>query len=280
MSYACAIYGYEFTKPFECQGMRFLPRHSWVTEAQAAARDLGQYNLTGIVLMDSYEAEQIFRLEAVLSFIEHLDVLIADPEKVVTEDYFARFPSVARRAKRNNGGGAVLHQDTFFPDMRSNFIELAMERLADDAFCTSTGWNTLFFKATVPFRQHNPYLDVSYFLLFSGLETYVRRTMMRPEDRDVAALVAKRLRQMGFDIYSYKASDLKRSADSYARLRNALFHNSSTQAIRRAKDGTTTAYELRDYYSHFVILVSLVVLKGIGFSHPRIHWDSWITMQH
>lgn len=279
MTSACAIYGYEFTREFTYQGMRFLPRYTWVTDANEKARDLTRYHLTGVVVLDKYDDHQISCLEAVLSFIEHLDVLISDPLPLTDSDVFAPFPAVARTAKRHNGGGAVLHQDAFFHEMRSNFIELAMSKLADDQFSEDTGWRTLFFKATVPFRQRSPYLEVSYFLLFSGLETYVRRTLGDLDSPDVARLISKRLRQLGFDIHTYRPNDLKRSADTYARLRNALFHNSSLETTRRTKHGTVVHYKLLDYYANFLILVSLVVVRASGFDHPRLHWDSWITMQ-
>lgn len=279
MQQVCAIYGYEFTRPFQYAGLRFVPRYSSVTDAHNKARDLSRYNLTGIVVLDAHDDHQIFCLEAVLSFIEHLDVLISDPTEGNIPDYFSLFPEVARTAQRHDGGGAVLHQDTFFPAMRSDFVCRAMDSLADDSFNNTAGWSTLFFKATVPFRQRNPYLEVSYFLLFSGLETYVRRTLGKPDDRNIAALISCRLRQLGFNIYSDRPNDLKRSADSYARLRNALFHNSSLHATRRGKAGATITYDLLDYYAHFMILVSLVVVKAIDFDHPLLHWDSWITMQ-
>lgn len=279
MSTVCAIYGYEFTREFEHCGMKFVPRHTWITEAHESARHLTRYNLTGVVLLDAYDHHTIFCLEAVLSFIEHLDVLISDPEEVDASDYFSAFPEVARTAPRHNGGGAILHQDTFFPTMRSDFVCLALDRLADSTFCDATGWSTLFFKVTAPFRQKSPYIEVSYFFLFSGLETYVRRTLGEPDATDIATLISRRLKQLGFNIYSYSPKDLKRSADSYARLRNALFHNSSLLTTRRGANGSITQYSLVDYYAHFMLLSSLVVLRAVDFDHPRIHWDSWITMQ-
>lgn len=279
MPTGCAIYGYEFTREFIYRGMRFVPRHESASESRCGARDLTRYNLTGVVLLDAYDDHQMFCLEAVLSFIEHLDVLISDPTELPVGDYFSGFPAVARTAKRHNGGGEVLHQDAFFPSVRPDFIRLAMDQLADRSFCEATGWDTLFFKTTAPFRQRSPYLEVSYFLLFSGLETYVRRTLGDEKSKDVAGLIARRLQQLGFNIYSYKQSDLARSADSYARLRNALFHNSSLYATRKCDDGSVTKYRLLDYYPHFLILVSLVVLKGIDFKDPSIQWDSWINMQ-
>ena len=278
MKTVCAIYGYEFTKEFSYRDMRFVPLHSWFADVQDKARDLKSYQLTGVVVLDKYDAHQVFCLEAVLSFIEHLDVLISDPREIDQEDLFNPFPPVARVAQRHDGGGALLMQDAFSA-MRSNFIPLAMDRLADDNFCESTGWRTLFFKATEPFRQRRPFLEVSYFLLFSGLETYVRRTLNEPDSTDIAVLITRRLRQLGFEIHSYKPHDLKRSADSYARLRNALFHNSSMTTTRKSKNGSVVAYNLVEYYAHFMILVGLVVLKGAGFEHPDFSWDTWITFQ-
>lgn len=280
--WVCAIYGYEFTHEFLCLGMKFIPRYLSVNDALNQARDLTKYQLTGVVVLDEYQQHDIFCLEAVLSFIEHLDVHISDPItcKVTQQDYFSLFPKVARTSKRNNGGGAVLHQDTFFPSMRPCFIKLAMNRLADEKFCKSTGWDILFFKTTEAFRQRHQFLEVSYFLLFSGLETYVRRTLNQPEfPPNVSSLINKHLRQLKFNIYDYKHDDLKRSADSYVRLRNALFHNSSLQTQRQKNDGTFDNYKLVDYYTSFKILVSLVVIRAVGFDDPDINFDAWITMQ-
>jgi hypothetical protein len=71
----CAIYGYEFTREFKLAGMRFLPRYPFVDDVRKRALDLSKYHLTGIVVLDTYDSHQIFCLEAVLSFVEHLDVL-------------------------------------------------------------------------------------------------------------------------------------------------------------------------------------------------------------
>lgn len=278
MATVCAIYGYDFTREFTYRGMRFVPRYALITEAHEKARDLTKYQLTGVVVIDSYVAESIFCLEAVLSFIEHLDVIVSDPFSCDSADYFSPFPDVARTVQRNNGGGAVLHQDAFFDNMRADFICLAMDRLADDRLCEDTGWRILFFKATEKFRQRRPFLDISYYLLFSGLETHVRRTLGEPDDRDTVKLIARHLRKLGFNIHQFKPNDLKRSADSYACVRNALFHNSSLDTTRKTA-GVVVHYRLTDYYPHLLILVNLVVLRGVGFDHPSFQWDQWITMQ-
>jgi hypothetical protein len=280
MAIVCAIYGYEFTHEFAYNKMRFLPSYTSLPEANQKARDLKCYHLTGVVVLDSYDNHEIFCLEAVLSFIEHLDVMISDPITVIDSEFFKPFPSIARTTERHSGFGAVLHQDSFFHDMRSGFIQLAMSKLVDKNTPDYTGWRTLFFKSTVPFRQRPAYIDVSYFLLFSGLETYVRQTLnVFDSSISLSLLISKRLKELEFNIFDYRSNDLKRSTDTYVRLRNSLFHNSSLEATRQSSNGEIVTYKLFDYYVNFQILVNLVVLKAAGFDHPRFHWDAWITMQ-
>jgi hypothetical protein len=102
---------------------------------------------------------------------------------------------------------------------------------------------------------------------------------MKDED-DITSQLVKRLRQLSFNIHNYRENDLKRSADSYVRLRNALFHGSAVKATRRLKDKSLATYHLVDYYTNFRILVNLVVLRAVGFDHPSINWDAWINMQY
>lgn len=275
MRQRCPVYGFEFTRPFTVGALQFEPLYTSYDVATAKARDVQQYNLTGIVSTDSYESEVMFRLEAILSFVEHLDVAIGSPSALRTGKPFEGIPEVARVAARHSGGGAVVADDTFFPDSRREFIELALAKLSDDAYCHATGYRTLFFKATEPFRQRRPFLEVSYFLLFSGLETYVRRTLGDPHCREVAQLLNKRLRQLGFRVYNYRPTELGRSMDTYARLRNALFHGSEFQAVRKTKSGAVQ-YKLLDYFAQFMLLVNLVVLKATDFDDGHVNWDSWI----
>ena len=106
MPLACAIYGYEFTRESERHGLRFIPRYTWTTNAHDKAGDLTKYYLTGVVVLDAYRDDQTLCLEGLLSFIEHLDVLISEPTQVASEPYFQHLPEVATAAARHNGGGA------------------------------------------------------------------------------------------------------------------------------------------------------------------------------
>jgi len=278
MALVCGIYGFEITVPFTACGMQFVPLQSIYQQAKAAARDLDRYNLTAIVIAEDFPSDLLFRLEAVLSFIEHLDVIVTEPMQLTMPNGHDQFPKIIMTSRRHNGGGAIIASDTFFPDSRPAFIDKAIQRLGDSVYCEATGYRTLFFKTIETFRQRKPFLEVSYFLLLSGLETYVRSTLNDFNTREVAILLRHQLNILGFNVYNFRADQPERSMDTYARLRNALFHNSKFEAHRSHK-GVIQTYKLITFYSQFLILVGLVVVKATDFDDGHLNWDAWIDRQ-
>jgi len=276
--FVCGIYGFEITRPFEVCGMQFVPLTNSFREAQDFARGLDQYNLTAVVIAEDFPRDILFRLEAVLSFIEHLDVIVTDPLPLVLAQPHDQFQKVLTTSRRHNGGGAIIGSDTFFQNSRATFIEKALQRLGDSAYCEATGYRILFFKTTETFRQRKPFIEVSYFLLFSGLETYVRKSLNDFDSKDVAVLLNRHLRTLGFNVFSFRESQLERSMDTYARLRNALFHSSKFEA-RRTIHGSVHTYQLSDFYAQFLTLVALVVVKATDFDDGHLNWDAWIDRQ-
>lgn len=274
----CGIYGFEITHQFSACGMQFVPLIASFREAQDSARALDQYNLTAVVIADDFPGDLLFCLEAVLSFIEHLDVIVTEPMLIRSPLPQDQFPKVLKTTRRHNGGGAIIGSDTFFPNSRATFIEKALQRLGDSAYCEATGYRILFFKTTETFRQRKPFIEVSYFLLFSGLETYVRRSLNDFESKDVAVLLNRQLRVLGFKVFSFSEAQLDRSMDTYARLRNALFHSSKFEAHRKIR-GNLHTYRLSDFYAQFLILVALVVVKATDFDDGHLNWDAWIDRQ-
>lgn len=258
--------------------MQFVPLMESFREARDSARALDQYNLTGVVIAQDFPGDLLFRLEAVLSFVEHLEVIVTEPIPIELTQPQDQFPKVLRTSRRHNAGGAIIGSDTFFPNSRATFIEKALQRLGDSAYCEATGYRILFFKATEAFRQRRPFIEVSYFLLFSGLETYVRKSLNDFESKEVAVLLNRRLRALGFNVFSFSESRLDRSMDTYARLRNALFHSSRFEAHRTIR-GNVHTYQLSDFYGQFLILVALVVVKATDFDDGHLNWDAWIDRQ-
>src|SRR5687768_3943457 len=150
MPQTSALYGFEFTRSFSAAGLFFQPVESDHAAAKKLARNLKAHEITGTVSGPRLTPEMLFHLEGVLSFIEHLDVLVSEPESAEdAADNPGRYfePALTMRT-RNNGGGAVLGSDAFNPwrESRQQFIELALSRMADEQFCQRTRFRSLLFK--------------------------------------------------------------------------------------------------------------------------------------
>lgn len=125
----CGIYGYHITRPIDLPGLRIEPRTDEYMQAKLWARNPNSYQLTAILKGTSISNDLLYNLEAILSFVEHLDVLITLPVKKTEEDPFALFPPIIPAHQRGDGGGAVIRE--CFPTPRSSFISKALDRLHD-----------------------------------------------------------------------------------------------------------------------------------------------------
>lgn len=277
MNVVCGIYGYQITRPIDLPGLRIEPRTGHYQQAQLWARDLDTYQLTAVLKGTSITDDLLFNLEAVLSFVEHLDVLISSPEEQINDDPFAQFTPRITTHRRNNGGGAIIGEDTFYQTSRSLFISKALDRLQDQQFCKQTQFKILFFKCVETFRQPRPFVEVSYFLLYSGLESYARSVINDRSNRNSSEPICKLLTSYGFDVHQ----EMKNSGDNhnavatYTCLRNALFHNSEFTAVPNV-NGKIIELKLFDYLFNISQLVALVILKAVDFDDGHINWNSWI----
>lgn len=280
MRYVAGIYGFQIARPISVAGLTFEPITGDLRQAESLARDLDVYHLTATVAGDSLNPELRFKLEGVLSFIEHLDVLVSMPfeRPADAESTVALFPKSLTSQRRNNGGGAVVGVDTFFPRSRATFIELALQCLSNDAFCTSTKFNSLFFKCVETFRQRRPFLEISYFLLYSGLESYARAVRNDRSNVSSSESIYRLLESCGFKVYQDKPSDLPRAISTYTHLRNALFHNGEFQTTV-PMNGSQVQLNTTEYFYNLSMLVSLTVMKAIQFDDGHINWDAWIDRQ-
>ncbi|CAE6894295.1 conserved protein of unknown function [Ectopseudomonas oleovorans] len=282
MPQTSALYGFEFTRCFSAAGLLFQPIESNHTTAKQLARTLNAHKLTGTVSGPRLTKETLFQLEGVLSFIEHLDVLVSDPENAedAVDNPRTYFESEYTVRPRNSGGGAVLGSDAFNPwrGSRQLFIELALNHLADEQFCQSTRFKSLLFKCVETFRQRQPFLEISYFLLFSGLEAFARAIQNDYQSRNAAIPIAKTLQSYGFVIHQDNPKDLARSVSTYLHIRNALFHQGDFSKTVQINDDSVIL-NCSDYLFNLSMLVSLTIMKAIGFDDGHTNWDCWIDRQ-
>ena len=278
MNIICGIYGYQITHSIDLPGLKIEPRTTNHQKASQWARDLDCYHLTAVLIGTEISDDLLFNLEAALSFVEHLDVLIFSPIKQINDDLFSNFTQSITTHRRSNGGGAVIGEDTFFPGSRSMFIGKLLGKLQDQNFCKSTLFNILFFKCVETFRQSKSFVEVTYFFLYSGLESFARSITNDFSSRNSSEPISKLLNIYNFDVKIENPNDLKRAVSTYTHLRNALFHNSQFNATINI-NGTDTELKLFDYLFNISQLVILTILKAVEFDDGHINWNSWIDRQ-
>lgn len=116
MNVICGIYGFQITYPIDISGLRIEPRANDYQQAKRWARNLDAYQLTAVLKGISISDDLLFNLEAILSFIEHLDVLVTSPVEQIKDDPFSQFSPSITTHRRNNGGGAIIGEDTLSTD--------------------------------------------------------------------------------------------------------------------------------------------------------------------
>lgn len=276
MTITCGVYGFNITRKMEFNGIKILPRTNNIQEARTWATDLNTYHLTATLEASAVTLDFLFNLQAVLSFIEHLDVIITPPLDLVSQN--AKLPETIIAHKRNSGGGAKIGEDAFFPNSRVEFIKKSIDLLEDAEFCTKTQFKSLFFKKVTTFRQTNPYIEVSYFLLYSGLESFARAVTKDKKNTNSSVPIFNLLNRYGFNVAIDKPDDLARAVSTYTHLRNALFHNSEL-SVTVNYNGKDTELKIIDFFYNIEQLITLTIMKAVEFDDNHINWDSWIDRQ-
>jgi len=203
MSLAIGIYGYTFTKPFSIVNLELKPLYKDFITAQDKARDNNAYNLTGCLLAPATSFQKLrslqqtlFDLEAGLTFAEQQHVALfgaveLEPGEEIIEILRGEQPHnfkevlpfqlvatnlLTRHAARPTYG-PCLQVDAFDPDMRTRFLGLLMSKLQDQTFLHSTGFRSAFFRNVEMVKMGDAPIDVTYSLLFTGLELTARKNV-------------------------------------------------------------------------------------------------------
>ena len=293
MSFAVGVYGYTFTQAFDVAGLSINPLYEDIRSASDKGRDTRNYHLTGLIKVpiDSHLKVQswsnlFFDLEAAFTFIEQQRVVLAhlvelrpseDPIRLLRsgDDHELKqeFPltlglvnDLTNRNARSTPG-ECLRFDAFDPDMRLRFLQLVIPRLSDQAFLDSSGFRAAFFRNVEMIKLDNAPIDVSYSLLFTGLELLARK-YLKPGPTDLGQTIKKFLEPLGFSIDTNEANQI-------AACRNGLFHRGEYGGEYQ-HDGEHTKRRIElNQLPRLDSLFTDVLLKISGFHDPHINWNRW-----
>jgi len=325
VSFVCGIYGYHITLPIDLPDLdlRIEPFTGDYTDANSRVNNFQSYQLTAILKGKGKPkpTNVLFNLEAILSFIENRDVLITPAEDLTNEESpFSQFPENIASPLRGKASKAAILKDSFSPTARTSFIINALARFnyeaeelekeSDKSFKIPL-FNALFFKYVESFRQNAMFPEVSYFLLFSGLEALAMNWADRislfkkemPEQiceeckypipnkrsyRSASYAIYKFLKKDG-DVFGatdcLKADEGEKIYDkyaamaAYAELRNKLFHANEFTASIKKGEKETVSLNLFHYLSRLKILVQLVILKEVGVDDADTNYKAWLALQ-
>ncbi|WP_433653893.1 hypothetical protein [Klebsiella variicola] len=277
------VYGYIFTKEMIFDGGTLTPRFNNLTDLKKIKCNGESYILTGFFTPNPKKKNNIsqllFDLSAVLSFIEQKNVIIAHSlkEDETPSTFGDDFPT-SLDIKRKRGPGQIIMEDCFSKHGRSEFIQLAIDKLSDNITTDQNPFRTAFFKSMVSFRDNINYVDVNYYLSFSALESLCRYIQDDYNARKAPQIITTTLQNYGFNVSKTDNALPQRNIMHYCALRNSLFHKGDYIAYTKKDDPDSIIY-LKNYSSSLRLLLSLFIMKYIGFDDNHINWDSWIDRQ-
>lgn len=277
------VYGYIFTKEMIFDGGILTPRFNNLTDLKKKKCNRESYILTGFFTPNpknkNNTSQLLFDLSAVLSFIEQKNVIIAHSlkEDETPSTFGDDFPT-SLDIKRKRGPGQIIMEDCFSKHGRSEFIRLAINKLSDNITADQNPFRTAFFKSMFSFRENINYVDVNYYLSFSALESLCRYIQDDYKSRKAPQIITTTLQNYGFDVSKKDNALPQRNIMHYCALRNSLFHKGDYIAYTKNDDPDSIIY-LKNYSSSLYLLLSLFIMKYIGFDDNYINWDSWIDRQ-
>lgn len=303
-----AIYGFYFDRQFSFNRISFVPeeRNLPFWENVNLINDKNQYVISGYInVPDANPDEFIFTMQTVLTFVQQQDVII----KLLSDKEIEKsYPSDSKR--RGSAAPFVM-----YPDILEEIVEKLYLKLIDDNdLCNQKGNDSVFnlynncefkslvYKVTEPFHMRRTFIEITYFLYFSGLEAFSKQYLKSyyPElySNNAPEAICRVLEKMEinyvnvfFDSSKYNLKSkqldtndfLKLSITTYTRLRNTLFHSNKfvaeaeTSSLKVDNKYPKQEVKIIDFEYTLQRLCNVVILKYIGIENQRLDCSKWYT---
>ncbi|GAH45152.1 unnamed protein product, partial [marine sediment metagenome] len=117
-------------------------------------------------------------------------------------------------------------------------------------------------------------IDFTYYLDFSALEI-LSRTILDDYTSNAAVVTSNLLNQYGFSVSQDNSHDRHLGMQTYAHLRNSLFHNGEFEKSFNENENIITL-KLNDYANYLRLLVPDLLLRILGYDNDNINWNRWL----
>lgn len=304
-----AIYGFYFDREFSFNGIKFTPIGELsYQERKKIANDRNRHNLTGYIETQVSDSESfIFSMQAVLTFVQQQDVILVR----ITE---SKVPIFYKLDFERRSPGAAPY--AFYPELLEEIVQKLYEKLIDssdpcnekddeDVFGKEHNceFSSLVYKVTEPFHMRKPFIEMTYFLYFSGLEAFCKqylksyyKELLSNKAPEAIGRVLEKLELPFVDVHipasnynlKNKVTDehdfILMSVTTYSNLRNSLFHSNkfvvdveiSAQEISKDKYPMKEV-AITDYDGYLLRLCNAVILKYIGITNKNLDCTKWHT---
>ena len=200
----------------------------------------------------------------------------------------------------------------FYSDLQEKIIEKLYLKLIDkNDLCNQQLDNSVFnsfhncefsslvYKVTEPFHMRKKFIELTYYLYFSGLEAFCKQYLKSyyPEIKvvkDISKNFSEMLEKLGINYIHICSKDtknnlrnkindkdkfLKLSLSTYSNLRNSLFHQNLfvAEVPCSIKENDTELVKITDYEDTLLRLCNVVILKYIGIENPNLDCSKWYT---
>lgn len=151
---------------------------------------------------------------------------------------------------------------------------LCFDKLGDKKFNEDTGLVQAFYRNVETFKLSEPFPEITYYFTFSALEILARCHQNHSKDKNVAKVLNDFLCAIGFTVHQDNPKQRRLGMQTYAHLRNALFHNGKFEATV-PENGNSITLRLEDYNGNLERLLPDVLLRVIDYNDSSINWDRW-----
>ena len=276
MKYVFGIYGFDFSKPMEISGVKFLPTLPFPESREQGARS-DTFRLTGIGELPEGTENQELRcwLDSVrtitdgMTFCQRQSVIATRFFEIENEADSSPIPDELPldRPRRKGVAGGLILNDAFSADSRASFIQQFLTRvqeLREQDVDQGHPFLRAIYRLIELARLGSPFWEIKFFLAFTALEILAREYgSFPPRHRPVSDPIHEVLINNGFQITIEEVTE-------FTRARNSAFHRG--EHLSETNGETINAIHL---LHPLEILTADLCLKLLGFDDERINWNRW-----